>query len=66
MSASPEPKSLLSRFVTACAWFLVAAVALTLAFDLLARIWMWLILIAGLAGVGAAAIWILRRRQNRW
>ena len=66
MNTSPEPKTLISRFVTACFLFLVAVVALTLAFDLLAKIWLWLVLIAGLAGVVAVAIWIVRRRQNRW
>ena len=66
MNTSPEPKTLISRFVTACVLFLVAAVALTLAFDLLARIWLWLVLIAVLAGVVAVVIWIARRRQNRW
>ena len=66
MTVSPEPKTLISRLVTACVLFLVAAVALTLAFDLLARIWLWLVLIAVLAGVVAAVIWIVRRRPSRW
>lgn len=66
MSTSPEPKNLLSRFVTACLLFLVAVVALVLAFDLLAKIWLGLVLAAVVVGVAAAAIWIVRGRQNRW
>jgi uncharacterized membrane protein len=66
VTTSPEPRSLLSKFVTACVLFLVAVVALTLAFDLLTRIWYWLVLIAGLVGVVAVVIWIVRRRQNHW
>ena len=66
MNTSPEPKTLISRFVTACVLFLVAVVALMLAFDLLAKIWLWLVLIAVVAGVIAVALWIVRRRQNRW
>jgi len=66
VNTSPEPKTLISRFVTACVLFLVAVVALMLAFDLLAKIWLWLVLIAVVAGVIAVALWIVRRRQNRW
>lgn len=66
MTTSPEPRSLLSKFVTACVLFLVAAVALTVAFDLLAKIWYWLVLIAAGVGVVAVVIWIVRRRQNHW
>jgi hypothetical protein len=66
VTTSPEPRNLLSKFVTACVLFLVAVVALTLAFDLLARIWLWLVLIAAGVGVVAVVLWIVRRRQNHW
>jgi hypothetical protein len=63
---APESKTVISKFVTACVLFLVAVVALTLAIDLLAKIWYWVALIAALAGVVAVVTWIVRRRQNRW
>ena len=66
MTGTPEPRNLMSRFVTACVLFLVAVVALTLALDLLSRIWLWVALIAGLVGLVAVVIWIVRRRQDRW
>ena len=66
MTLSPEPKNLISKFVTACVLFLVGVVALTIALDLLAKIWPWLALIAGLAGALAVMTWIVRRRQSRW
>lgn len=66
MTASSDPQSMISKFVTACLLILVGVVALTLALDLLAKIWPWLVLIAALVGAVAVAIWIVRHRQNRW
>ncbi len=66
MTASPEPRNLMSRLVTACLLFLVAVVALTVALDLLSKIWGWVVLIVGLAGLVALLTWIVRRRQDRW
>ena len=66
MSISPEPRNLFSKLVTASLLFLVAAVALTLAIDLLARIWIWLVLIGVVAGVVVAVTWLVQRRRSPW
>jgi hypothetical protein len=44
---------------------LIAAIALTLAFDLLGRIWPWLVFTAAAFGLVAVVVWIIRRRR-RW
>jgi membrane protein YdbS with pleckstrin-like domain len=65
VTGNQEPRGLVSRLVMTSLGLLVAAVALTLAFDLLTRIWPWLALIAVLSGVVTVAIWITRRHR-RW
>jgi tetrahydromethanopterin S-methyltransferase subunit E len=64
--SAPEPKSLLSRFVGASLLALVAAIALTLAFDLLTKIWLWLLLTVVLGALVAVVVWVVRRRRDRW
>lgn len=66
MTTSREPKTLISRFVAACGLFLVAVAVLTIALDLLAKIWVWVALIVVLTGLVATVIWIVRRRRARW
>lgn len=65
MNGAPE-RSVISRIVMGSLGLLVAAVALSLAFDLLTRIWPWLVGIAGLSGAVAVVVWIARRRRQRW
>jgi hypothetical protein len=66
VTGTPEPRGAISRIVMASLGLLVAAVALTLAFDLLSKIWLWLALTAALSAAVAVAVWVIRRRRNRW
>jgi hypothetical protein len=43
-----------------------AAIALTLALQLLAQIWMWLVGIAVLVGLVIGAVHLRRRRSMKW
>jgi hypothetical protein len=65
VSSSPEPRGLLTRIVSGSLLLLVAVVALSIALDLLSRIWVWLLLIAVAGSVVTFVIW-LRRRRDRW
>lgn len=66
MTNGTEPRSLISRFLGVCFLLLAAAIALTLALDLLAKIWVWLLLLAVLGALIAGAVWLARRRRDRW
>jgi uncharacterized membrane protein YccC len=66
VTGTPEPRGVISRIVMTSLGLLVAAVALTLVFDLLSRIWLWLGLTAVLSAAVAVAVWVIRRRRNRW
>lgn len=65
MSETP-PTSPAKRIFQATLFLLGAAIALTLAIDLMAQIWPWLLL----GSIGVAAIWIAiwwhRRQRDRW
>jgi len=63
---SENPKSIVYRFVTTCVLVLVAIIALTVALDLLSRIWGWLLLIAAIALAGYVAFAIVKRRSGTW
>lgn len=61
------PAPLMTRFFHACLLALAAVVALYLALQILATIWIWLVLIASVIGLIAAAMWYVRwRRDRRW
>lgn len=61
-----EPASMSKRFFTACLLILGGIIVLQLALQLLAQIWIWLVL----AGVIALAAWVAFRvwssRGGRW
>jgi hypothetical protein len=57
-----NPKTLAQRFFMFCLLILGGILALSLALEVLARIWGWLLL----AGCVWVAIVILRARRNRW
>ena len=59
-----EPMS--RRFLTACLLILGGIIALWFAVQLLAHLWGWLLLVAGLALAGWVAFKILQSRRNRW
>lgn len=53
-------------FLRACLIFLAGVVTLWIALQVLAQIWMWLVLIGALVGVGYLAYRLVKARQNRW
>jgi hypothetical protein len=61
-----NPKTLAQRFFMFCLLILGGILALSLALEVLARIWGWLLLIGLLVGCVWVAIAILQARRNRW
>jgi len=61
-----EPTTLSQSFARACGLLLIGIVALWLALELLAKIWGWLLLVAGTAVAIWIAIAIIRWRRSRW
>jgi len=53
-------------FLRTCLTFLAGIIALWIALELLARFWMWLLLIAGIGAAGYIVFRIIRARQDRW
>lgn len=62
-SKKPDP---LTRLWHACLLLLGCSVALWLAVQLIAQIWIWLIAAAVLAAAGTWLVLWLRRRGDRW
>lgn len=56
-----------SRFIRGCFLVLLAAIALSLAVDIMRAIWVPLVIIVGVAAaIFIAAVLFNRWRQNRW
>ncbi len=54
------------RFLTFCVAILTGVVLLYLALSLLARIWMWIVLIAVILLTGYVVFRVVKARQDRW
>ncbi|MBN9630379.1 MAG: hypothetical protein J0I18_07205 [Actinobacteria bacterium] len=54
------------RLFRTCLLLLGSALLLYLLLILLAQIWGWLLLLAGLAALVAATIWLVRWRRRQW
>ncbi|MBF4563312.1 hypothetical protein ITJ43_14350 [Microbacterium sp. VKM Ac-2870] len=63
---SSSEKTVLQRFVSACATVAFAAFLLWLAVWLLQQIWGWLLLILLIGAVVAVVVIVLRARRDRW
>jgi putative flippase GtrA len=62
-----EPVSIMTRFFRACLLMLAGVIALWLALQLLAKVWLWLLLIAAIAGLVWGVVWFFRwRRDRQW
>ena len=62
-----NPVPLMTRFFRACLLALAGLIVLWLALQLLAQIWGWLLLLAGIAGLIYGVIRFVRwRRDRRW
>lgn len=66
MADQSDPRSLAARFRDGCLLILAGVVALTIAFDLLARIWGWIVLTFLLLAVAWGGLRVWRSRRNRW
>lgn len=66
-NAEKEPVPLMTRLFRGCLLLLAAVIVLWIALEMLAKIWVWLAVFLGIAGVFYAAIWFIRwRRDRRW
>ncbi|SIS10589.1 hypothetical protein [Microbacterium sp. RURRCA19A] len=63
---SSSEKTVLGRFVSACAMVAFAAFLLWLAVWLIQQIWVWLLIAVVLAGVITVTVVALRFRRDRW
>jgi phosphate/sulfate permease len=63
---SSSEKTVLGRFVSACAMVAFAAFLLWLAVWLIQQIWVWLLIAVVLGGVIAVTVIFLRYRRDRW
>jgi hypothetical protein len=61
-----QPKSLLARLLTAAWTILLIALLLWLAIWLLAKIWIWIVAIAGIATLIGIGLWLRRLRREHW
>lgn len=62
-----DPVPLMTRFFRACLLLLAGVIAICIALHLLAQYWMWLTLVAAVAGLVWGAVWFIgRRRDRRW
>ncbi len=64
--SNSDPRSWLDRLVGAALGMLIASVALLLAVRLIEAVWLTLVVIAGVIGVIAGLLAILRRRDRGW
>lgn len=65
--ADDTPKTLAQRFFRTCLFILGGILALWLALELLAQLWGWLLLAAGVAAFIWAVVWFIRwRRDRQW
>ena len=62
----PTPKYLVRHFFDLCLLLLGGVIALSVALQLLAQFWGWIVLIAVLIAAIWALVAILRFRRNRW
>jgi hypothetical protein len=62
----PGPQNPLAWLLNAALMLLGATIALTLALQLLAHIWMWLVGIAALVGLVIGGVQLHRRRSTKW
>ena len=65
MSSEPG-KSMAQRFAQFCVLILVGVIAIWIAFDILSRVWGWLLLVAVLLALGYVGFVLFRRWRNRW
>ena len=63
---SSSEKTVLGRFVSACAMIAVAAFLLWLAVYLIQQIWIWLLIAIVLATVVIVITMVVRFRRDRW
>ncbi|KZE43288.1 hypothetical protein [Microbacterium sp. T32] len=63
---SSSEKTILGRFVSACAMVAVAAFLLWLAVWLIQQIWVWLLIAIVLAGVITVTVVVVRFCRDRW
>lgn len=63
---SSSEKTIIGRFVSACAMVAFAAFLLWLAVWLIQQIWVWLLIAVVLAGVTTVTVMVLRFRRDRW
>lgn len=61
-----EPVTVVSRILGFCFAVLLAVIMLTLALELLAAIWGWLLLVAGIAAFAWIVAVLYRRWRDRW
>lgn len=63
---SSSEKSVLGRFVSACAVIAVAAFLLWLAVYLIQQIWIWLLIAVVLVTAVTVVVMVVRFRRDRW
>lgn len=63
---SSSEKTILGRFLSACAMVAFAAFLLWLAVWLIQQIWVWLLITVVLAGAITVTVIVLRFRRDRW
>lgn len=61
-----EPVTVASRILGFCFTVLLGVIMLTLAIELLAAIWGWLLLVAGIAAFAWIVAVLYRRWRDRW
>ena len=66
VSAESDAKSWLERMAQGCVSLLVAAVALYLAVQVLAAIWVWIVARLALTVTAWVAVVVVRRRLGGW
>lgn len=66
-NAEKKPVPLMTRLFRSCLLLLAATIVLWIALEMLAKIWVWLAVLLGIAGLIFAAIWFIGwRRDRRW
>lgn len=63
---SSSEKTILGRFLSACAMLAFAAFLLWLAVWLIQQIWVWLLIAIVLAGAITMTVIVVRFRRDRW
>ena len=63
---SSSEKTIIGRFLSACAMVAFAAFLLWLAVWLIGRIWIWLLIALLIAAAVAVTVVVVRFRRDRW